>query len=71
LKGLKIFFSAVAGLLFFAPNAQAYLDPGSGSYAIQILLGSVVAGFFVVKQYWHRFRLFIKGRNDEGKRDDR
>lgn len=47
-------------VLCFSPDAYAYLDPGTGSYMLQILLGSLVAGFFVIKQYWHRLKNFFK-----------
>jgi hypothetical protein len=43
-------------------HAYAYLDPGSGSYMLQILLGTLVAGFFAIKQYWHRLKFFFKER---------
>jgi hypothetical protein len=55
--------------LCFSPNAHAYLDPGSGSYMLQILLGTLVAGFFAIKQYWHRLKHFFKERF--GKKDDK
>jgi len=48
--------------LTFAHNAHAYLDPGSGSFMLQILLGTLVAGLFVIKQYWHRLNNYFKGR---------
>jgi hypothetical protein len=48
--------------LCFSPEAYAYLDPGSGSYMLQILLGTLVAGFFAIKQYWHRLKYFFKKR---------
>jgi hypothetical protein len=48
--------------LTFPYHAHAYLDPGSGSYMLQILLGTLVAGFFVIKQYWHRLKHFFKER---------
>lgn len=54
--------------LTFAYNAYAYLDPGSGSYMLQILLGTLVAGFFAIKQYWHRLKVFFKERF--GKKED-
>lgn len=54
--------------LSFSPEAHAYLDPGSGSYMLQILLGTLVAGFFVIKQYWHRLKYFFKERF--GKKED-
>ena len=52
-----------------AQDAQAYLDPGSGSYMLQILLGTLVAGFFAIKQYWHRLKYFFKERF--GKKEDK
>lgn len=47
----------------------SYLDPGSGSFILQILIATLVGGLFVVKIYWKRitgfFRnLFSKGRSD-------
>lgn len=54
--------------LTFAHNAHAYLDPGSGSYMLQILLGTIVAGFFAIKHYWHRLKFFLKERF--GKKED-
>ena len=59
------FILAIIALIFtllLSPNAHAYLDPGSGSYMLQILLGTLVAGFFAIKQYWHRLRYFFKER---------
>jgi hypothetical protein len=40
---------AAGALVFFAEPAFAYIDPGSGSYLIQLLIGTVVgAGAFLV-----------------------
>jgi hypothetical protein len=52
----------------YSSDAHAYLDPGSGSYMLQILLGTLVAGFFAIKQYWHRLKYFFKERF--GKKED-
>ena len=54
--------------VIFSRDAYAYLDPGSGSYMLQILLGTLVAGFFAIKQYWHRLKYFFKERF--GKKED-
>jgi hypothetical protein len=35
--------------------AQAYLDPGTGSIILQILLGGVAGAALAVKLYWHKF----------------
>ncbi len=39
-----------------------YLDPGSGSYLIQLLLAAILGGAFVVKMYWQKIRDFFKNR---------
>lgn len=39
--------------------AYAYLDPGSGSYACQLLLGGLVGTIFLLKLYWHRIRSLL------------
>ena len=49
----------IAGLVLFsaigiAPPAYAYLDPGTGSMPVQMLLGGVAGAFMVGKLCWHR-----------------
>ena len=48
----------IAGLLLllFIPTAQAYLDPGTGSMLLQVILGGVAAVGVAVKLYWHKLR---------------
>jgi hypothetical protein len=41
---------------------RAYLDPGTGSIAIQLLLGGLVAAFATVKLYWDRLKAFVRRR---------
>jgi len=52
---------AIAVLLTFVStgNAHAYIDPGAGSLLLQVLIGSVVGGLFVVKAYWHRLKAYL------------
>lgn len=37
----------------------AYLDPGTGSYVLQIVLAAVLGGLFAIKLFWHRIKLFL------------
>lgn len=48
-------------LLFFASvsPAHAYLDPGSGSYILQLLLGGFAGLAVVGKLYWNHFLTFL------------
>jgi len=36
-------------------KVQAYLDPSTGSFIIQILVGGGLGLFFVIKKYWSYF----------------
>lgn len=37
-------------------TAHAYLDPGTGSYLLQLLIGSALGGLYAVKLFWGRIR---------------
>jgi membrane-anchored glycerophosphoryl diester phosphodiesterase (GDPDase) len=40
---------------------SAYLDPGTGSMIIQILIGGIVATGIFVKTKWYQIKSFVKG----------
>jgi hypothetical protein len=62
LKRLFVIGYAMLWLVFFlAPVAEAYLDPGTGSYVCQMLLAGVVGAAFVVKLYWNRLKALVSG----------
>ena len=47
-------------VVFLEQPAAAYLDPGSGSLILQVLLGGVAAVGVLVKLSWHRLLEFFK-----------
>jgi hypothetical protein len=47
-----LFVSSLSGSL------EAYLDPGTGSMAIQLVLGGVVAVLATARLYWSKLRSF-------------
>jgi len=51
---LKFFVVLIAVAILIMPTrpAMAYLDPGTGSYVYQIIIGSALAGAYTVKVYW-------------------
>jgi hypothetical protein len=57
-RGIGVLF--VTLLLPATLHAQ-YLDPGSGSILIQVLLGGVVGLAAIVKLYWHKIRRVLPG----------
>ena len=45
-----------AATLLAAVPAYAYVDPGTGSLAIQFLIGGIVAAGFVLKTYYYEVK---------------
>ncbi len=61
----------VAGLVFFSTigittPAYAYLDPGTGSMLVQMLLGGVAGVLVVGKLYWTRIKEFFRSQRRPG-----
>jgi len=46
--------------LSFPRNVYAYLDPGTGSYLLQMLLAALLGGLFAIKIFWRRIIGFFK-----------
>ncbi len=47
-------------------TVHAYLDPGTGSIALQFLIGGAVAALATVRVYWARIKAFTtRGRVEE------
>lgn len=42
-------------IVAFPAPAMAYIDPGSGSMLLQLILGGVAGLFVIFKLYWHQF----------------
>jgi hypothetical protein len=51
--------SALLCLLAAPVNVYAYLDPGTGSYFLQILAGVLLGGLYTVKIFWKRIKAFF------------
>jgi hypothetical protein len=60
--------SAIA-VAFPLSNAWAYLDPGTGSFLLQMLLGGIAGLAVVGRMYWARFKVLI-GRTFAGSNKD-
>jgi hypothetical protein len=46
-------------LMLLMANAEAYLDPGTGSMLLQVILGGVAAVGVAIKLYWHKLRVYF------------
>lgn len=45
-----------------AERAEAYLDPGTGSYIFQMLAAVVLTAAFTIKHYWRNLKAFFSRR---------
>lgn len=63
-RGLPLMLSGlIVGMS--TTGAYAYLDAGTGSIILQVLLGGVAGLAIAGKLYWHRFLTFLRIRKPE------
>lgn len=70
---MRIILFVAVFVMAIGPNdpAHAYLDPGTGSILLQMILGGVAGAAVVLKLYWRRFVSFFRpDRNKQQKPDD-
>ena len=65
----------VASILLFhlvlGRVAHAYLDPGTGSFILQLLIGGLLGSFFAVKIYWAKIKTFLARVFHKGKKTEK
>ncbi|MBL7196603.1 MAG: hypothetical protein ISS47_00735 [Candidatus Omnitrophica bacterium] len=57
---LFIFVFVIFFNLIFPGKAHAYLDPGSSSFILQLIIGVLVGAICMVKLFWTKIKLFFK-----------
>lgn len=57
-------------LLILSTNVLAYLDPGTGSMMLQVILGGVAAVGVAIKLYWHKLRVVFGMKKQEEDDDE-
>ena len=65
----------IIAIFLIVTNAYAYLDPGTGSFILQAIIGFLAAVSAGITYYWSRvknffLKIFKKNKNDE-KTDNR
>ena len=68
---LKVLFFLVLFLLVSTKKAYAYLDPGTGSYILQILAAGALGGLFAVKTFWRQLTTFFSNIFSRRQKTDR
>ncbi|MGK0296860.1 MAG: hypothetical protein ACI9XC_000459 [Gammaproteobacteria bacterium] len=58
--------------LCYSQSAAAYLDPGTGSLILQMLIAGIIGAMFTIKLYWYRLMDFVDrifGKSTESESD--
>lgn len=56
---VQAIIGAVALLFIFARETHAYLDPGTGSFILQLLLAGLFGVLLSVRIFWKRIKAFF------------
>ena len=56
MKNIRALTVVLLVVLMAEARVDAYLDPGSGSMLVQLLLGGVAGAAVIIKLGWERFR---------------
>jgi hypothetical protein len=65
-------FALMLSVLFYGMSlspAHAYLDPGTGSMILQVLLGGIAGAALAGRFYWHKFLVLIGVKSDAADRE--
>lgn len=46
-------------IVYTTQDSNAYIDPGSGSMMLQVLIAAVLGALTAVKIYWHKIKNFF------------
>lgn len=69
MKTIKNLFLIFTFFLMTAKKADAYLDPGTGSFMFQIIIGSIIGAIFTAKIYFKKIKLFFLSLFQKKKND--
>lgn len=47
-------------IVFIPSSAFAYIDPGTGSYILQMIAAGILGGLFAIKMFWLQVKNFFK-----------
>ena len=61
---LRALALALVVQVLITAQADAYIDPGSGSFFVQMLLAGLLGAGMAIKAYWHRIKAFFSGNKN-------
>ena len=55
----QVFITTLILFLWSIKDAHAYIDPGTGSYIIQVIIGGALGAAFALKVYWRKIKFYF------------
>jgi hypothetical protein len=46
-------------ILLLPSDAHAYVDPGTGSMVLQLVIAGLVSGLYMIKRFWSNIKSFV------------
>lgn len=72
-RSRMVWFVLVLAYFFLIaiPDAHAYIDPGTGSFIFQVVVGGLLAAGVIFRSFWQRVWSFLSRRNSRNKASGR
>jgi len=68
-KSFTVLFFLIC--IIYPRDSFAYLDPGTGSYILQILLGVLFGAIFIIKDFRNKIKIFFTNLFSKENRHDK
>jgi hypothetical protein len=65
---LTTLFVLLLATAVFPSAAHAYLDPGTGSVILQVLVAGVLGALFTIKSWWRTVKAYLDGMFSRAKK---
>lgn len=59
-KEIKLLFACIFVIMMLPKDAYGYIDPGTGSYIIQIAIATILGSMFAIKIFWKKIVHFFR-----------
>ena len=67
---IESIISAALLLFIFARDAHAYLDPGTGSFILQMLLAGLFAVLLAIRIFWNKIKALFTRHSSRNTEDE-
>jgi hypothetical protein len=69
MKYFECFVIIFLNFQIIANTAYGYLDPGSGSYVLQVLIAGLLSSLYFIKTFWGKIKAFFQNLFNKDKNE--